>query len=308
MPKKLLDIFVPADVPKEMHKEYISNYQAITRNTENVMLFACDQKIEHLNQSFVSPDIDQEILNPEHLFYIASHGTISAMATQLGLVARYGLHYNNINYIIKLNSKTDIITPIEKDPRSEQLWSVYDVITLKKQTGLSIRGIGYTLYMGSEFEWIMIKEAAQAIFQAHQNGLIAILWIYTEGRQVTDDQDPMIIISAAGVATALGSDFAILKAPRNTYDKTGDEWLALAGQAAGNTKLICSGGSKTDPEDFLKELHEQIHIGKNHGSATGRNIFQRSRKEAIAFTKAISAVVLDNKSIDQALEIFNNHA
>ena len=46
------DVNIPTDVPKSAHKEYLQNYLAATQHTGNLMLFACDQKIEHLNGDF----------------------------------------------------------------------------------------------------------------------------------------------------------------------------------------------------------------------------------------------------------------
>ena len=43
---------VPVDVSPEMREAYIDNYMKATRGTGRLMLFACDQKIEHLNGDF----------------------------------------------------------------------------------------------------------------------------------------------------------------------------------------------------------------------------------------------------------------
>ena len=43
---------VPADVMPEARENYIENYMKATRGTGRLMLFACDQKIEHLNKDF----------------------------------------------------------------------------------------------------------------------------------------------------------------------------------------------------------------------------------------------------------------
>ncbi len=43
---------VPADVPDEMVDAYIENLEAATSGTGRMNLFACDQKIEHLNDDF----------------------------------------------------------------------------------------------------------------------------------------------------------------------------------------------------------------------------------------------------------------
>ena len=47
-----MDYNVPADVPDEMVDEYIANMNAATAGTGKMNLFACDQKIEHLNDDF----------------------------------------------------------------------------------------------------------------------------------------------------------------------------------------------------------------------------------------------------------------
>ena len=53
MPKITRDqVRVPADVMPEARDEYISNYMKATRETGRLMLFACDQKIEHMNKDF----------------------------------------------------------------------------------------------------------------------------------------------------------------------------------------------------------------------------------------------------------------
>ena len=41
--------YIPADVPNDVLNEYLSNYDEITLGSGRLMLFAGDQKIEHLN-------------------------------------------------------------------------------------------------------------------------------------------------------------------------------------------------------------------------------------------------------------------
>ena len=50
---------VPADVMPESRDEYIANYLKATRGTGRLMLFACDQKIEHLHHSDSGSTIDE---------------------------------------------------------------------------------------------------------------------------------------------------------------------------------------------------------------------------------------------------------
>jgi fructose-bisphosphate aldolase / 6-deoxy-5-ketofructose 1-phosphate synthase len=288
-------IFVPADVPTNQHKTFQENYAAITHNTGRLMLFACDQKIEHLNQDFYGPGIPAEINHPEHLFKIASQGRIGAMATHLGLIARYGRQYPEVNYIAKLNGKTPLVPTEQEDPLSPLLWDVEQLVELKENAKLNIRGIGLTVYLGSEYEAQMLETAAQTIWDAHQYGLVTILWMYPRGKAVKNERDGALIAGAAGVANSLNADFAKVNPPDADATNSSAQWLKVAQEAAGNTKLICSGGKTVAPEQFIKELREQLTVGGIFGTATGRNIHARPLKDAVEMTKAISAVVIDGK-------------
>lgn len=294
---------MPADVPQAAHKQFKHNYTAITRSTNRLFLFACDQKMEHLDLDFQGSGIHADARTLEHVFNIASRAPIGALATHFGLISRYGNAYPNINYIVKLNGKSNLIPTKQHEPFSNQLWSVADVVALKKTSKLSICGVGYTIYLGSEYEHVMLAQAAQIIHQAHQHGLIAIIWIYPRGKAITNDADPVLLAGAAGIAHSLGADFVKIKQPENAKGKSDAALLTRAIAAAGNTGVICSGGEKIDPQDFLKELHEQLQVGAQ-GCATGRNIFQRSEKDAIAFANAMAALVYKNESVHNALKIY----
>ncbi|WFN37724.1 aldolase [Methanomicrobium antiquum] len=294
---------VPADVPESAKATYIENYRAITHGTKRLMLFAGDQKIEHLNDDFYGDNIHIDDACPEHLFKIANSSKIGVFAAQPGLVARYGKKYSDINYLLKMNSKTHLVKTNQKDPHSRMLYSVEKAVKLRDQSGLKIRGIGYTIYLGSEYEDQMLAEAAQLIWDAHQNGLLVVLWIYPRGTAVKDEKDPHLIAGAAGAAATLGSDFVKVNAPKKEGFNSA-ELLKEASLAAGNTGLVCAGGSSTSAEKFLTQLYDQIHTGGASGNATGRNIHQKSLSEAIRMCNAISAITIDNADVKTALKIY----
>lgn len=303
--KQSSEVFIPADVPEKQVDSFITNYSAITRNTEHLLLFSVDQKIEHLNYSFYGSHISPDDNNPEHLFNIASKGYVGAMATQLGLIARYGKQFKNINYIVKLNSKTGLIPTDYSDPLSKQLWTVEQVVQFKNSTNLPICGVGYTVYLGSQFEAEMLTQAAQAVYEAHQNGLVAILWMYPRGECVENELDGELIAGAAGIANTLGSDFAKINTPEKTKEKTSEQWLVVAQEAAGNTKIITSGGKAVDEKKLVQRMYKQIHDGTTAGGAIGRNIHQKSLAQAIALTKALSAIVYENKNVKEATKLLS---
>lgn len=297
------DVLVPMDVPADSRDTYIENYMKATRGTGRLMLFACDQKIEHMNKDFYGEGIDPSDAKPEHLFQIGKDGVIGVLAGQRGLIAQYAASYPDINYLVKMNSKTNLVGTKQEDPYSPQLTDL-EAVLLMRENGVNIVGLGYTIYLGSEYEASMMAEAGQLIAQAHENGLLVVLWIYPRGKAVTAEKDPDLIAGAAGVALCLGADFVKVNPPKPEDGRTPAEALHVASDAAGRTGLVCAGGSTVDAKTFLTQLYDQIHIGGAVGNATGRNIHQRSLDEATRLTKAISAITLADYTVDQALEVF----
>ena len=170
---------------------------------------------------------------------------------------------------------------------------------------MNIVGLGYTIYLGSEYESDMMAEAGQLIADAHANGLIVVLWIYPRGKAVKAEKDADLIAGAAGVALCLGADFVKVNPPKDPEGVVPSaELLKRAASASGRTGLVCAGGSTVDARTFLSQLWDQIHVGGASGNATGRNIHQRSLDEAVRLTKAISAITLADYDVEEAMDVF----
>ncbi|GBE35968.1 fructose-bisphosphate aldolase class 1 [bacterium BMS3Bbin07] len=300
-----MDTTIPLDVPKGMRKTYLENYATITGNSGRLMLFAGDQKVEHLNDDFYGEGIHPDDSDPEHLFRIAGQGKIGVFATQLGLIARYGMDYPDVPYLVKLNSKTNLVKTSQADPFSQQWLDVEQVADFRDSSGLKILAVGYTLYPGSEHEAEMFHQAARIIYNAHQYGLVTVLWMYPRGKAVRDEKDPHLIAGATGVAACLGADFAKVNYPK----KEGLESREVFKEAilsAGRTRVVCAGGASDDAAAFLQRLYDQIHVSGAAGNATGRNIHQRSLEEAVRMCNAIYAVTVEGASPEEALNIYNS--
>ncbi|KKH46242.1 aldolase [Methanosarcina sp. 1.H.A.2.2] len=297
------DVIVPLDVPKTMRDTYVENYMEITKGTGKLMLFAGDQKVEHLNDDFFGEGVPEDDADPEHLFRVASQSKIGVFATQLGLIARYGMDYRDIPYLVKVNSKTHLVETSQADPFSNLWYDIDQVAEFKENSGLNILGVGYTIYLGSEFEAEMLVQAAQVVYDAHQHGMMSVLWIYPRGTAVKDEKDPHLIAGATGVGACLGTDFVKVNYPKKEGAKSA-EIFKEAVKAAGRTKVVCAGGSSDDAEAFLKKLHDQIHISGAQGNATGRNIHQKSLDEAVRMCNAVYAITVEEASVEEALKIY----
>lgn len=297
------DIKIPLDVPLAARATYLKNYMEITKGTGRMMLFAGDQKVEHLNDDFFGKGIPEDDNDPEHLFRIAAKGKIGVFATQLGLIARYGMDYADVPYLVKVNSKSNLVETEQMDPFSNQWYDARQVAEFRDNSGLRILGVGYTIYLGSEFEADMLNQAAQLIYESHRYGLITVLWIYPRGAAVEDEKDPHLIAGATGVGAALNADFVKVNYPKKEGQKS-EEVFKEAVLAAGRTKVVCAGGSSDECEPFLRKLHKQIHISGAQGNATGRNIHQRPLDEAVRMCNAVYAITIEDASVEEALQIY----
>lgn len=296
-------IHIPLTVPWWKKREYKRNFYIATRGTGRLFMFACDQKVEHLNDDFVGKNATPEMADPEHFFKIAKNARIGVLATQLGLLSRYGRNYPNIPYFIKLNSKTNILKVSDKDPLSNLWYSMDDIIRFKHESRLPIVGVGYTVYIGSWYESDMFRQAAEVVLRAHREGLLTTLWMYPRGRAIENEKDPHLIAGGAGVAACLGADFVKLYCSREK-EKNSCENLQEAVIAAGRCGVICVGGPKKSPQEFLRDISTQVHLAHTRGAAVGRNIWQRPLDEAVRMANAIAAIIYDGANPSVAYRIF----
>lgn len=295
---------IPKTVPRSKHREYIKNWNLATRGTGKMMMFAGDQKVEHLNNDFVGPGIPKEAADPKHYFEIASKANIGVFATQVGLMARYGDIASEVPLIAKVNSKTNLVKTSVRDPFSNRWLSMENIIELKKASELNIVGVGYTVYIGSSFEADSFGQAARICYKAHREGLLTVLWMYPRGKAVKDEDNIHLLAGAAGVGLCVGGDFIKINYPYKTHSKKTAKSYNEVVTASGRSKIICVGGEKKNEKNFLEMLAQQRDISGTEGCAVGRNIYQRPLEEAIRMADAISSIVLYGHSAAEAYKIF----
>lgn len=295
---------IPAEVPAALLNRYLENLGRATYNTGNLLLFAGDQKVEHMNDDYFGEGITPENADPEHMFKIASQAQIGCFAAQLGLISRYGNDYPTIPYLVKMNSKSNLVPTSQAESISRQWCTMEQLDEFMVSSRLNIVGVGYTIYVGSEHESFMYSEAARLIFDAHRRGLFTVLWMYPRGKAVPNEKDPHIVAGAAGIGATLGSDFVKVNYPHKDGVHPA-EGLKEAVLAAGRTKVICAGGGTVGAQEYFQMLHDQMHISGAHGTAAGRNIHQRPLEEAIRFTNACHAIIIEEKSVEEAMAIYN---
>ena len=245
----------------------------ITTNGRAIYL-AYDHGVEHGPVDLVGKSID-----PNYILEIAVNGGYNAVVLQKGIAEKYYLeeYREKIPLIIKMNGKTRFPAG---DPISSQVCSVDEAIEL----GAS--GVGYTIYLGSEHESEMLKEFSKIEEEAHNKNLVVLAWVYPRGKAIKDETSPEITAYSARLALEMGADIAKIKYCGST------ECFKKAVEAAGKTKVVLSGGPKTEkPEEFLETVKSVMDAGAI-GVAVGRNVWQSA--DPLAMTEKIKKIIFNN--------------
>ncbi len=225
------------------------------------MLLAYDQGLEHGPSS----DFNDKNVDPAYVMEVAAKGGFNGVVFQKGVAERF--YDGKVPLIVKLNGKSSLP---KGEPISRQVCSV------KQAVALGAKGVGYTVYLGSEHEPEMFAEFGRIQEEAHANGIPAIAWIYPRGEAVQNDTSKETIAYAARAGLELGADAVKIK-------YTGDpESFSWAVKAAAGVRVFMSGGPKapTD-EDFLRQVEGVIQAGGT-GLAVGRNVWQNQDPLAMA--------------------------
>ncbi|MBU1070875.1 aldolase [Patescibacteria group bacterium] len=235
----------------------------IERNGK-VMLLAYDQGFEHGPVDFNEKNVD-----PEYIVSLADSGFFTGVIFQEGVAAKYyDVKKHKTPLIIKLNGKTSYQKG--RDPLSLQL------CTVEKAIELGAKGIGYTIYVGSEHEEEMMVEFSRIEDEAHKAGLVVIAWMYPRGEKVKGKEtDKETVAYAARLGMELNADF--VKVPY-TGDKESFEWVV---KSAGKTGVLAQGGGKKTWGELEEEVKGIVGAGAK-GLAIGRNVWQAEKPLDVA--------------------------
>lgn len=244
------------------------NLNKITKKGKALFL-AYDQGLEH-----GPTDFNDKNVNPNYIIEIARKGKYTGVIFQKGIVEKYNkeIRKSKIPLIIKLNGKTNLF---KGEPISRQLCTVDEAIKL------GAKAVGYTIYIGSDYEDEMMQEFSKIEKEAHAKGLPVITWIYPRGKSVKGSKKDLMAY-AARTGLEIGADIIKMH-----YDgKVGD--LKWAVKSAGKTKVVIAGGIKEGETKFLKQVKEIMDAGAI-GLAVGRNVWQN--KKPLEITRKIKKII-----------------
>lgn len=234
------------------------------------LFLAYDQGLEHGPTDFNDKNVD-----PNYIIEIAKKGGYTGVVFQKGIAEKYKseIKKSKVPLIVKLNGKTNLF---KGEPIARQ------ICTVREAVKLGADAVGYTIYIGSDYEDEMMQEFSKIDREASKAGLPTIVWIYPRGKSVKGKNKKELMAYAARTGLEIGADIIKIKYEGGIAD------LKWAVKSAGKTKVVIAGGMKKGEQVLLKQVREIMQAGCT-GLAIGRNIWQN--KNPLAITKKIKKVI-----------------
>jgi class I fructose-bisphosphate aldolase len=282
-----------------------------------ISILPVDQGIEHSAGYSFFPNPDY--FDPANVCELAIMGGCNAVASTLGIMGAVARRYaHKIPFVLKINHNEFLSYP-----------NTYDQIlfaSVKQAFDMGAIGVGATVYFGSEESKRQIQEISHAFQQAHELGMLTILWCYARNNAFkADPKDPMkdyhFAADITGQANHLGvtiaadiikqklphtnRGFDALKFAKVDKDKkmytemTTDHQIDLtryqvANCYMGRCGLINSGGESHGAGDLAEAVRTAV-INKRAGGMgliSGRKAFQKPLDEGVKLLNAIQDVYL----------------
>jgi len=280
--------------------------------TGYVSILPVDQGIEHsAGASFAANPI---YFDPENIVKLAIEGGCNAVASTVGVLGSCARKYaHKIPFLVKLNHNEFLSYPNKYDQ--------IQFASVKQVFDMGAVAVGATIYFGSAESDRQIVEVSRLFAQAHELGLVTVLWCYLRNSAFkVGDKDYGLSADLTGQANHLGvtiqADIIKQKLPENNggynalkFGKTdkrvysdltpGDHPIELcryqvANCFLGRSPLINSGGA-SGQHDFAEAVRTAV-INKRAGGMgliSGRKAFQRPMTDGVKLLNVIQDVYLD---------------
>ncbi len=212
-----------------------------------------------------------------------ANGGATAVLMHKGLVKySYRRSGRDVGLIMHLSASTEL------GPTRN---SKVQITTVEEAIKFGADAVSIHINFGAEDEPIMLETAGMISEQCNEWGMPLIVMAYPRGPGVKDSFDPDAIAHCARAASEIGADLV-----KCSYTGDIDSFRNVCRGAL--APIIIAGGPKMDSDmDILNMVHDSIEAG-GHGVSIGRNIFQN--KNVLGITKAISSIVLDGTSVEDA--------
>jgi class I fructose-bisphosphate aldolase len=168
------------------------------------------------------------------------------------------------------------------------------VCTVEEALKLGADAVSIHVNLGDDQERKMLKDFGRVSNEARTWGLPLLAMVYPRGEKIKDEYDVNAVKHAARVGNEMGAD--IVKVSYTGSVETFSE--VVSGCAV---PVVIAGGPKMDSDADILEMVKGSIMAGGSGVSIGRNVFQH--RDPTRMVKAISSIVHDDSSVQQALEL-----
>ncbi len=304
---------------KDLKPGVMRNLQTLFNNgrlagTGYLSILPVDQGIEHSAGASFAPN--PIYFDPAKIVELAIEGGCNAVASTLGVLGSVARQYaHKIPFLVKLNHNELLTYPALYD---QTLFA-----SVEQAFDMGAVAVGATIYFGSAESRRQIMEISEAFQQAHELGMVTVLWAYLRNSSFkVDGVDYHAAADLTGQANHLAATLEadIVKQKQaignggyraikfgKTHDKVYTELTTehaidlvryqVANCYMGRAGLINSGGSSSGEGDLAQAVRTAV-INKRAGGMgmiSGRKAFQRPMSEGVELLNAIQDVYLDER-------------
>lgn len=241
--------------------------------TNKSLLLAFDHAVEHGPDKY--PNVN---LNPIRIAKIAIDGGANGIIAHAGTACVIKDYLpKNFALIIKLTARTSLV--------SDKI-QVQEVVTsVDEAYNIGADGVAYTIYLGSDMEYEMLKNLAAIKKRCIELDLPLTGFMYPRSPKYKNKYEPKALEYAARVGAELGFDIV-----KTYYTGKAETFRNVVRNCF--VPLLVAGGPETKTkEEFLKNIEDALNAGAR-GFALGRNIWMR--EEGTELLKEVKKM-LDNK-------------
>ncbi len=250
----------------------------INRNTGRTIIVPMDHGIS------VGP-IDG-LKNMKSAVQNVADGGANAVVTHKGVVGEgHRGHGNDIGLIIHLSASTNL----SLYPHAKTL-----VSSVEEAIKLGADAVSIHVNLGNGEEGKMLNDFGKVSYEARTWGIPLLAMIYPRGEKITNEYDPEAIKHAARVGNEMGADIV-----KVSYTGSVDTFREVVSGCT--IPVVIAGGEKMESDRQILEMVKGAIEAGGAGVSIGRNVFQH--KDPKRMVQAISAIVNDNKSVEDALKI-----
>ena len=282
--------------------------------TGYLSLLPVDQGVEHSAGASFAPN--PVYFDPAKIVELAIEGGCNAVASTLGVLGSVARRYaHKIPFLVKINHNEILSYPNFYDqPLFASVEQAFDMGAV---------AVGATVYYGSLESRRQIQEISEAFQQAHELGMVTVLWAYLRNSAFKHEgTDYHTAADLTGQANHLAATIeADIIKQKQAVDNGGYEAIGfgkihpkvykelttehpidlvryqVANCYMGRAGLINSGGASSGAGDLAQAVRTAV-INKRAGGMgmiSGRKAFQRPMGEGVELLNAIQDVYLSDQ-------------